>query len=823
MSAPQDSAEDAQALIQRKKGTKHYKEFKVHKCIVYPAIPILERIEIRNRNFTIVNLAEPASVVDEMLRHVYMLPIEGVPREMDGEEELKGKAALENVELAVELRKAAVETQFDIPSLLPLTELIIGNSLDRITLRTFEPEPVRASSRIREAEKKLPEEARNRRREEREAAQTQAAKDKPLVDFVKIVLTLEARKENEAYHPFRLAALFLLATKMPKVLNCGAAMKALQDGNYEFYKIATKMAFDWLKLAKRGESEEDREVAAEKLFELCAKFVGVEWKAEFLEEWRVFWPAGWGEERNLWRRAILEGELYETGHHSDLTVRTSTRDFHVHKYVVCEECPFFAGAIRGQWKTGVIVVEEPEAVMDMLFRYMYKVDIDIVPREGDSRQQLSDKAKCENFYLALDVETTANKVWAELHSDPRLQKLVVQYAHIRERRVRVTGTSMLSDADIALLRTFFKEAGLSLPTTTRAQRETRRRTTAFLIRGRKGGDKGKPASAIALRVVRDFRVSTLGMQRLHVQTVSQLSAAPLTTLSSLHNRASDPITTISASDGGKVPVSSNTPVTTSAARGLKDILQKNYESGKYSDLTVRTSERDFHVHKLIVCELCPFFEAANRNGWQEASSSLVEVTESASTMDIVFRHLYAAPLPFLPTKQDDMGDLREMASVENFFLALDVLEAADKVRNRKAALRETLLTPGQYLLPELAYAADLAVVNFIRFSNIEGLVEIAPILLGKSQVQTANLFAITIVKLSDSFEELVKEEKAWYALHAHVELQKMVVDYHVGNYSEESVAKFFEARTGRPWKDFKPPPQRSAWYMRKWGAILRSN
>lgn len=177
-------------------------------------------------------------------------------------------------------------------------------------------------------------------------------------------------------------------------------------------------------------------------------------------------------------------------------------------------------------------------------------------------------------------------------------------------------------------------------------------------------------------------------------------------------------------------------------------------------------------------------------------------------MDIVFRYLYGAPLEFFPTEQDDVGDLRRMASIENFLLALNVLEAADKVRNRKDAVWKSLLTPGQYLLPELGHAADLALFNFIYFSDVEGLVEIAPVLLGKSQVQTANLFALTLVKLSGSFEELVKEEKAWYALHAHAELQKMVVDYHVGNYSEESVAKFFEARTGRHWKDFNPPPQR---------------
>lgn len=58
---------------------------------------------------------------------------------------------------------------------------------------------------------------------------------------------------------------------------------------------------------------------------------------------------------------------------------------------------------------------------------------------------------------------------------------------------------------------------------------------------------------------------------------------------------------------------------------------------------------------------------------------MIEVTESAATMDIVFRHLYGAPLPFLPMSKDDDETLVNKASFENFILAVGVLEAADKV------------------------------------------------------------------------------------------------------------------------------------------------
>ncbi|KAK4498350.1 hypothetical protein PRZ48_011008 [Zasmidium cellare] len=447
-----------------KKGTKHYKEFKVHKCIVYPAIPVLERIEVKNRSFTVVNLAEPSTVVDAMLRHVYKLPIECVPLETDSEEE--------NVQLAIELRKAAAETQFDLPSLFPLTELIIGNSLQRIVHRTFEPQHVHTSSRIREAEKSLPEGERLLRRKERELAQVQAAKDRPLVDFAKIVVALEKRNDDESCHPFRLAALFILATMMPKVMSCGEAVKVLKNGpgGFEFYREVTEMAFHWLSVAKRDESAEDRRAAAKTLFE--------------------------------------------------------------------------------ESQTGTVEVEEPEAVMDFLFRFMYNLDIEIVPKEGDSTEQLAGKAKRENFYLAMSVEAAANKyllagidgatfailyncvydasvgdlvsfarsreeqafeeidyslvhcilmlgrefkellackeAWDELYEAPKLLKIVAQCAtHIREHSLEIPDGA--GDWNVSWMIPFLREAGISLsPKTT--EQKAQRSTMDLVYRMRKDGD-----------------------------------------------------------------------------------------------------------------------------------------------------------------------------------------------------------------------------------------------------------------------------------------------------------------------------------------------
>lgn len=161
-------------------------------------------------------------------------------------------------------------------------------------------------TKVRKAEKKLPEELGKRRCEERKAAEVQATVDRPLVDFVKVVLSLGDRTAEVEYHAFRVAALFLLATRLSSTLDCMEAYKTLRTDGDDFYEVVTTtMAYRWLCLAKKGDIKEDREAAAAKLFKVCAEHVGIEWKAEFLEEWAVFEPAKWGEEMHPWRCAVL--------------------------------------------------------------------------------------------------------------------------------------------------------------------------------------------------------------------------------------------------------------------------------------------------------------------------------------------------------------------------------------------------------------------------------------------------------------------------------------------------------------------------------------
>ncbi|KAK4498351.1 hypothetical protein PRZ48_011009 [Zasmidium cellare] len=232
----------------------------------------------------------------------------------------------------------------------------------------------------------------------------------------------------------------------------------------------------------------------------------------------------------------------------------------------------------------------------------------------------------------------------------------------------------------------------------------------------------------------------------------------------------------------------------------KEIMTRSYGSGKYSDLTVRTPERDFKVHRMVVCEQCQFFEAALKHGWEESNTSVIEVKESAAAMDIVFRSMYGQSLPFLPSRKDNQATLEEKGTPDNFYLALDVLVAADK-----------------YLLDGLSAAADLSIVNCIRFAGVHDLVYFAAALQDLGQGQVGNLFALAVIKLSDKLEDLLRMEEAWDTLHARRDLQKLVLGLRLVHFTGENVAFFFEEHTGRPGTDFKTPSTRHVWYQEKCG------
>ena len=49
---------------------------------------------------------------------------------------------------------------------------------------------------------------------------------------------------------------------------------------------------------------------------------------------------------------------------------------------------------------------------------------------------------------------------------------------------------------------------------------------------------------------------------------------------------------------------------------LEAVLRSLLHSGEFSDMTVSCGNRDFKVHRAIVCPQSPFFEAALKDGFK---------------------------------------------------------------------------------------------------------------------------------------------------------------------------------------------------------------
>ncbi|CZT14599.1 uncharacterized protein RCC_00574 [Ramularia collo-cygni] len=71
--------------------------------------------------------------------------------------------------------------------------------------------------------------------------------------------------------------------------------------------------------------------------------------------------------------------MYETEEWADLTIKTATKDFKVHKSIVCPACPFFHAACTNEFKeshTGIIHLEDSASVVDAILRHLYELPIE---------------------------------------------------------------------------------------------------------------------------------------------------------------------------------------------------------------------------------------------------------------------------------------------------------------------------------------------------------------------------------------------------------------------------------------------------------------
>jgi hypothetical protein len=77
------------------------------------------------------------------------------------------------------------------------------------------------------------------------------------------------------------------------------------------------------------------------------------------------------------------------------------------------------------------------------------------------------------------------------------------------------------------------------------------------------------------------------------------------------------------------------------------LWSRMYETGEWSDLTIRTATKSFKVHKSIVCPACPFFHAACTNGFKESQTGVIDLKESETVVDAMLRHIYELPIDWL--------------------------------------------------------------------------------------------------------------------------------------------------------------------------------
>ncbi|KXH69607.1 BTB/POZ domain-containing protein [Colletotrichum salicis] len=109
--------------------------------------------------------------------------------------------------------------------------------------------------------------------------------------------------------------------------------------------------------------------------------------------------------------------LYSTGKYSDLTICSTTKEYHVHRAIVCPRSEFLDAACRNSFKEasdGVIsLLDDESCVVDMMLQYFYRLDyqhsIDTEHLARPSEQSQDDGAESSDLLLHAKVYGIAEK------------------------------------------------------------------------------------------------------------------------------------------------------------------------------------------------------------------------------------------------------------------------------------------------------------------------------------------------------------------------------------------------------------------------------
>jgi hypothetical protein len=87
-------------------------------------------------------------------------------------------------------------------------------------------------------------------------------------------------------------------------------------------------------------------------------------------------------------------------------------------------------------------------------------------------------------------------------------------------------------------------------------------------------------------------------------------------------------------------------------------LSERYQDGRYSDLEIACGDTSYHVHRVIVCSLSPFFAHVCSGSFQEAPLGVISLpNDDPTAVRLMMHYFYHLDYPYIPLSRGvhDLG------------------------------------------------------------------------------------------------------------------------------------------------------------------------
>ncbi|KAE9963535.1 hypothetical protein BLS_009204 [Venturia inaequalis] len=156
-----------------------------------------------------------------------------------------------------------------------------------------------------------------------------------------------------------------------------------------------------------------------------------------------------------------------------------------------------------------------------------------------------------------------------------------------------------------------------------------------------------------------------------------------------------------------------------APSGVNTAIRKCFESGKYSDLVIRSGRRKFNVHKNVVCGQSEWFEkAVKENAFLEGETGVISMNEDkldavAAMLDYLYTQDYAiSSVAGQSSGRDDFDTVLNKSWPAAMKFNLQVYELANRFRipglKHLAEYNFRSVAENQWDLPEFTEAVKYA-------------------------------------------------------------------------------------------------------------------